>query len=161
MDNPKFGTKMENVCIFYLQKYKVKGTALDLVILERKGVVYDRFIKKAKLWVHTEWKQSHWQLEIPVWVRTSHWDCLLQHLNEIMLRSNIANSSIQAESKCVLSQKERGYPHAYLLLVTGGVNGRQRLGCSDWPRGCPDNDASVDRGAWDGIGKTTALPAGM
>ena len=54
MDNPKFGTKMENVCIFYLQKYEVKGTALDLVILERKGVVYDRFIKKAKLWVHTE-----------------------------------------------------------------------------------------------------------
>ena len=45
---------MENVYIFYLQKYKVKGTALDVVILEPKGIVYDRFIKKAKLWVHTE-----------------------------------------------------------------------------------------------------------
>ena len=53
MDKPKFGTKMENVYICYLQKHKVKGTALDLVILELKGIVCDRFIKKTKLWVHS------------------------------------------------------------------------------------------------------------
>lgn len=46
----KFETKMENVYI-YLKKYKAKGTALDLVILELKGVVYDKCIKEAKLWV--------------------------------------------------------------------------------------------------------------
>ena len=61
MDKPKFGTKMENVYIFYLQKYKVKGTAWDVLILKPKGIVYDRFMKKAKLWVHTEWNQLHWQ----------------------------------------------------------------------------------------------------
>lgn len=52
MNKQKFGTKMENVYIFYLKKYKAKGTALDLVILELKGIVYDKYIKKAKLWVH-------------------------------------------------------------------------------------------------------------
>ena len=61
---------------------------------------------------------------------------------------------------CSVTKGERISP-CLSVLVTGGVNGRQRLGCSDWPRGCPDNDASVDRGAGDGIGKTTALPAGM
>lgn len=48
MSKQKFETKMENVYI-YLKKYKAKGTALDLVILELKGVVYDKCIKKAKL----------------------------------------------------------------------------------------------------------------
>ena len=54
VSNGPLSLQMENVYIFYLQKYKVKGTALDVVILEPKGIVYDRFIKKAKLWVHTE-----------------------------------------------------------------------------------------------------------
>lgn len=161
MDKPKFGTKMENIYICYLQKHKVKGTALDLLILELKGIVCDRFIKKQNCGCTVYERVALAAQGIPEWVQTSHWDCLLGHLNEMMVRSNTANSSTQAASKCVLSQKERGYPHAYLCWLQ-----EERMGDRGW--GVKTGHVDVQtmtllwtRGTRDGTGKTAALPAGM
>ena len=161
MDKPKFGTKMENIYICYLQKHKVKGTALDLLILELKGIVCDRFIKKQNCGCTVYERVALAAQGIPEWVQTSHWDCLLGHLNEMMVRSNTANSSTQAASKCVLSQKERGYPHAYLCWLQ-----EERMGDTGW--GVKTGHVDVQtmtllwtRGTRDGTGKTAALPAGL